>query len=207
MVRGAVVGRGLSNFLLFVFHVGRGRWLDDDCAEGVRWKWGTKDRRDIVLAIYIYQSPAHTHTSAGVYIYANVTHSSLFSWVDAITDGKFASHSAEEGRILYYNLLYIPYYYISERGFSGEGFPGFGRAHAPCHSSGAGKTRTLTDTHTTHIHTYILTYTHTYAPPQRHTRFLFGPEARAVARKTRARDDIGGGVPRWIRFIVRRIFI
>jgi len=107
LARAGVVGRGLSNFLLFVFHVGRGRWLDDDCAEDVRWKWGTKDRRDIVLAIYIYQSPAHTHTSAGVYIYANVTRNSLFSWVDAITDGKFASHSAEEGRILYYNLLYI----------------------------------------------------------------------------------------------------
>jgi len=118
---------------------------------------GTKDRRDIVLAIYIYQSPAHTHTSAGVYIYANVTRSSLFSCVDAITDGKFASHSSEEGSILYYNLLYIPYYYISERGFSGEGFPGFGRAHAPCHSSGAGKTRTLTHTQTqthTRAHTH-----------------------------------------------------
>lgn len=104
------------------------------------------------------------HTCAGVYIYANVTRSSLFSWVDAITDGKFASHSAEEGRILYYNLLYIPYYYISERGFSGEGFPGFDRAHAPCHSSSAGKTRTLTHTQTqthTYVHTYILTYTHT----------------------------------------------
>lgn len=36
LARGGVVGRGLSNFLLFVFHVGRGRWLDDDCAEGVR---------------------------------------------------------------------------------------------------------------------------------------------------------------------------
>lgn len=105
-----------------------------------------------------------------MYIYANVTRSSLFSWVDAITDGKFASHSTEEGRILYYNLLYIPYYYISERGFSGEGFPGFGRAHAPYHSCGAGKTRTLahtqTQTHThtryTYIHTYILTYTHVH---------------------------------------------
>lgn len=86
-----------------------------------------------------------------IYIYANVTCSSLFSWVDAITDGKFVSHSAEKGRILYYNI-YIHHTSISERGFSGEGFPGFGRAHALCYSS----TMRVQPTYTyTHIHTYI----------------------------------------------------
>lgn len=55
-----------------------------------------KDRRDIVLAIYTSRPRAHTHTRTR--IYSNVTRSSLFSWVDAITDGKFAGTVRRDGR-------------------------------------------------------------------------------------------------------------
>jgi hypothetical protein len=74
VLRKGVVGRGLSNFLLFVFHVGRGPVGWTTIAQRVcgSENAGTKDRRDIVLAIYIYQSPAHTSTQARaciIYIY------------------------------------------------------------------------------------------------------------------------------------------
>lgn len=67
------VGRErLSNFLLFVFRVGR--WLDP--AGSTRGGKSTgKRRRDIVLAIYIYESPAHTCTLTlkHTYTYAQYT--------------------------------------------------------------------------------------------------------------------------------------
>jgi len=205
-----VVGRGLSNFLLFVFHVDRGRWLDDDCAEGVWWKWaGVGDegpKGHCSSNLYIPVTRTRTQVRACVYICkCNAQLVIFLGWRDYGREIRIAHGAAWRRRVVYYTItytiyiyiyIYVPNYYISERGFSREGFPGFGRAHAP--------PRLYPPVRVKQAHTH----THTHTSPQGHTtRFLFGPEARAVARKTRARDDIGGGVPRWIRFNVRHIYM
>lgn len=69
-------GWGLSNFLLFVFHVGR--W-PDDCERAARGGGRDKDRRDIVLAIYTSRSLALTHSKTHTLTHINIhTHAHTY---------------------------------------------------------------------------------------------------------------------------------